>query len=115
VDLFGSEVAAGKSLGTDLAKGKLTLPMLLLLERVGAAERARLQALVQEWHPEAFSKVVRLLHRHQTLEASCQSVGQYLDAARQALAPLPDSISRGALLGLTDYLQQQTDGLADRN
>src|SRR5438105_2422371 len=33
VDLFGSEAAAGKSLGTDLAKGKLTLPVLLLWER----------------------------------------------------------------------------------
>src|SRR5476649_492400 len=29
VDLFGSETAAGKSLGTDLAKGKLTWPVLL--------------------------------------------------------------------------------------
>ena len=30
VDLFGSEAAAGKSLGTDLAKGKLTVPVLAL-------------------------------------------------------------------------------------
>src|SRR5215471_15165411 len=29
LDLFGSETVAGKSLGTDLAKGKLTLPVLL--------------------------------------------------------------------------------------
>ena len=40
VDLFGSEAAAGKSLGTDLAKGKLTLPVLLLWERATAADRA---------------------------------------------------------------------------
>ena len=33
MDLFGSEAAAGKSLGTDLAKGKLTLPVLLVWER----------------------------------------------------------------------------------
>src|SRR3954470_537482 len=32
VDLFGSERSAGKSLGTDLAKGKLTLPVLLAWE-----------------------------------------------------------------------------------
>src|SRR5438552_5233684 len=49
VDLFGSEAAAGKSLGTDLAKGKLTLPVLLLWERAGAADRANLQELVQVW------------------------------------------------------------------
>ncbi len=39
VDLFGSEAVAGKSLGTDLAKGKLTLPILLLLERADEADR----------------------------------------------------------------------------
>src|SRR6516164_2108352 len=47
VDLFGSEALAGKSLGTDLAKGKLTLPVLLLWERADAAERERIKTLVQ--------------------------------------------------------------------
>jgi octaprenyl-diphosphate synthase len=49
VDLFGSEAIAGKSLGSDLAKGKLTLPMLLLWERVSPADRARLKALILDW------------------------------------------------------------------
>src|SRR3954468_350006 len=42
VDLFGSEAVVGKSLGTDLAKGKLTLPLLLLWQRADAGEKARL-------------------------------------------------------------------------
>src|SRR5882724_4014892 len=49
VDLFGSEAAAGKSLGTDLAKGKLTLPVLVVWERADARDRARIQELVQNW------------------------------------------------------------------
>src|SRR6266850_494318 len=47
VDLFGLEAVAGKSLGTDLAKGKLTLPVLLLWERADAPDRLRIQELVQ--------------------------------------------------------------------
>src|SRR2546430_16156409 len=43
VDLFGSELTAGKSLGTDLAKGKLTLPVLLAWERADAKDRATLR------------------------------------------------------------------------
>jgi geranylgeranyl pyrophosphate synthase len=43
VDLFGTEASAGKSLGTDLAKGKLTWPVLLAWERANAADRARLE------------------------------------------------------------------------
>src|SRR5689334_918164 len=49
VDLFGSEASAGKSLGTDLAKGKLTLPVLLVWERADAKDRSRLQELIQSW------------------------------------------------------------------
>src|SRR5262249_19131256 len=51
LDLFGSEVATGKSLGTDLAKGKLTLPILLLIERASTVERTRLENLMQDWKP----------------------------------------------------------------
>lgn len=112
LDLFGTEAAAGKSLGTDLAKGKLTLPMLLLLERVDAGQRTRLQALVQAWRPAAWPKVIKLLRRYQTLEASCQAIGRYLAAARQALTVLPDSESRAALCRLTACLQQQAEALA---
>ena len=46
VDLFGSEAAAGKSLGTDLAKGKLTLAGAAAL---GTRGRARSGAGRRNW------------------------------------------------------------------
>jgi octaprenyl-diphosphate synthase len=115
LDLFGSEAAAGKSLGTDLAKGKLTLPMLILLECVGPGERARIRSLVQHWKPEAFPQLLTLLHHHQTLQGSRQALQQYLQSARRTLMILPESESRTALSGLADYLHQQTDALVDRD
>ena len=39
VDLFASESEIGKTLGTDLANGKFTLPLLILLESMEAGER----------------------------------------------------------------------------
>src|SRR5687768_6293532 len=59
LDLFGSEAKAGKSLGTDLAKGKLTLPMIIAMERATGAERTQFQATVQDWRPENFGRVVQ--------------------------------------------------------
>src|ERR1035441_4361619 len=61
VDLFGSEAAAGKSLGTDLAKGKLTLPMLLLWERANAKDRACLQEMVEGWQANSMTRLGALL------------------------------------------------------
>ncbi|HWA25617.1 MAG TPA: polyprenyl synthetase family protein [Lacunisphaera sp.] len=40
VDFLGEEQQIGKTLGTDLATGKLTLPLMLLLERLSPEERA---------------------------------------------------------------------------
>jgi octaprenyl-diphosphate synthase len=111
VDLFGSETTAGKSLGTDLTKGKLTLPVLLLWERANGVDRARLEALVQDCRNGALSEVGALLSKYETLAPSLKSVHSYLETARQALGELPESRGRESLLGLTDHLALQTDAL----
>jgi geranylgeranyl pyrophosphate synthase len=56
--------------------------------------------------------VNELLARHETLEPSLAVVGQYLEAARGALKGLPESGGRAGLLGLAEFLAQQTDDLA---
>jgi octaprenyl-diphosphate synthase len=111
VDLFGSEAAAGKSLGTDLAKGKLTLPVLLLWERADASDRARLQELVQLWQSSSIKHMAELLLKYDTLGSSLESIHQYLEKARQLLRVFPASHGRAGLSGLTDYLARQTDAL----
>jgi octaprenyl-diphosphate synthase len=109
--LFGSEAAAGKSLGTDLAKGKLTLPVLLLWERANAADRGLLRELVQEWKPGSMRRIAKLLAKYTTLTASLEIISQYLGRARQFLQVLPVSSGRSGLSSLTEYLAQQTDAL----
>ena len=46
VDLAGDEAVAGKTLGSDLRKGKLTLPILHLLQNADDAERQRLSEII---------------------------------------------------------------------
>jgi octaprenyl-diphosphate synthase len=111
VDLFGSEAAAGKSLGTDLAKGKLTLPVLLAWERADGNDRRRLQELVQDWNAVSLKRMNELLVRYETLESSLGIMQQYLQTARDLLRGLPGSNGRSGLLGLTDYLGRQSAAL----
>jgi len=111
LDLFGSETAAGKSLGTDLATGKLTLPMLLVLERAHAGEREQLEKWVKQWEPACFSRVLGLLDKYDTRSESLEVIHQYLEKARQSLSVLPPSESRTGLTGLTHYLACQTNAL----
>ncbi|MDB6020462.1 MAG: Polyprenyl synthetase [Pedosphaera sp.] len=111
LDLFGSEVVAGKSLGTDLAKGKLTLPVLRFWQRADAAEKLRMQELIQNWETRSFEPVLKMLSKHETLAESSEMIHQYLKRARQSLQCLPESANRASLIGLTEYLDRQTDNL----
>src|SRR6266516_21704 len=94
LDLFGCEASVGKSLGTDLATGKLTLPVLVALERAGAADRAKLEKLIKRWDDGHFAQVIELLEKYDALDESRGVVHQFLEAARLVLAPLPKTESR---------------------
>jgi octaprenyl-diphosphate synthase len=113
IDLFGSEASEGKSLGTDLAKGKLTLPILLVWERADAKDRSRLQELVQRWETGSIEQISDLLLKYGALNASIKIVHQYLEQSRRILRTLPASTGRTSLLGLTEFLAHQTDALGD--
>ncbi len=108
VDLFGTEAQAGKSLGTDLEKGKLTWPLLLAWERATAEDRSRLEDMIAKWQPAHFSEVNRLLVKYATFQPSLEIIFKYLEESRTILQDLPESSGRAGLLGLTNFLAQQT-------
>ena len=111
LDLFGSEAVVGKSLGTDLAKGKLTLPLLLALEDATPSVRSNIESMVRDWSPDRFGALLKILRDHRTLERSQAEVHQHLQLARENLEVLPRTESRTGLAGLTEYLEAQTTSL----
>jgi octaprenyl-diphosphate synthase len=112
LDLFGSEAQAGKSLGTDLAKGKLTLPILLALERTPAVDREKLTTILGEWKPRQISELLSILGGLQVAEECRASVHQLLQTAKAKLIALPESDSRLGLECLSDYVAHQTELLS---
>lgn len=107
LDLFGTEAKAGKSLGTDLVKGKMTLPLLVLRERASEADRAELQRLLASWQPDSLPRISALLRQYDALKPSRETINQYLDSARRSVAGLSSSSGQQTLTQLTDYLEQQ--------
>jgi octaprenyl-diphosphate synthase len=111
LDLFGSEAVVGKSLGTDLASGKLTLPVLVALENASPEDQRELSEYIQNWDPPSLARVLELLERYDA-QADARAVTEsYLEEARRAVMPLPESVSRAALLYLTEFLAKQCDSL----
>jgi len=112
LDLYGAESAAGKSLGTDLASGKVTLPLIMGLDHSSTDDRARLIGWLEDWKPEFFPQVRNLLDRHQALDRSRAVIGKILNDSDMALSILKTGPQVDALHALNRFLARQTDLLA---
>jgi len=108
VDVFGTERTAGKSLGTDLAKGKLTLPVLVLLEGKGATRDA-VAEMIERWNTNSFPRLMSLLRQDGALGQCREVICEHLQVAKNCTRSLPDTESRAGLLGLCDTLTRQTE------
>jgi octaprenyl-diphosphate synthase len=111
LDIFGSEAKAGKSLGTDLINGKLTLPVLIALEKSGGERAVRLRELLNTWTSERAAEMLRLLAEADALGESRLVIAEFLTSAIEALDGLPRSIARASLKDLCAFLAQQTQNL----
>jgi octaprenyl-diphosphate synthase len=111
LDIAGTEAETGKTLGTDLRKGKLTLPILTLLESASAFDRERCCALVLEGK---LKEVTELLQSSPTDGALSESIGtasEWIREAQAELAPLPANRYVDSLFGLGEALQELLEQL----
>jgi len=111
VDLAGSENVTGKTLGTDLRKGKFTLPVLIFLRSASEFERERCCQLVLE---ERVEEMIELLKNGATNGALNESVAAGTELIRDAQRTL-DGVVRNpysdALFSLGDTLCGMFDQL----
>lgn len=103
-DLLGEEARLGKSLGTDLEHGQMTLPLITLRERVDAATRRQVVELLRH-HGNGATQQLRALALAHDVAAPCFAMARRLaDDAKTALRAVPASEARHGLLELTDYI-----------
>ena len=111
LDLAGSESATGKTLGTDLRKGKFTLPVLIFLRSASEFERERCCRLVLE---EQVEEMIELLKNGATDGALNESIAAGCDLIREAQGTLDGIASNpyaDALFSLGDTLCDMFDQL----
>ena len=111
VDLAGSESATGKTLGTDLRKGKFTMPVLIFLRSASEFERERCCQLVLE---ERVEEMIALLKNGASNGALNESIDAGSDLIRDAQSTLDGIASNpyaDALISLGDALCEMFDQL----
>jgi octaprenyl-diphosphate synthase len=100
LDLVGTEGATGKTVGTDLAKGKLTLPLLHILATATDAERDRLHTTILHGTEESRTELLAQVVERGGLKNAVRRVQSYLDQAIASLQILPKSPYRDTLEGI---------------
>jgi len=111
LDLYGEEEQAGKSLGTDMACGKLTLPVLILLERGGEKIRQKLEKKLERWVPEDREELRSWLKEWEVGPATFAMIESYCDKAAHALSVVPDGEGKEALERVAGYLTSRARAL----
>ena len=106
LDYTGDPVKTGKPLCGDLREGKMTLPLIVALRDVSAAERADLLRILEE--PEALTEtemaaVRAAIERHDGFQRTAAAARRYVALAQEALLALPPSEYRDSLHALADY------------
>ncbi len=104
VDLIGTEDEIGKTLGTDLEKGKLTLPMLTLLENATDDQRQKLNKRIIEQQALDFEVLVGIADYAGAIEGALDTAAEMLKEARADLTCLNDNKYTTGLMDITAYL-----------
>ena len=104
LDIWGEESASGKSLGTDVGKQKLTLPLIRLLATAPPATASAVRRLLDEANPENRHELRPYLERSGALEYAWERAWHYARLATDALDVLPESSARTTLHNLATYV-----------
>jgi octaprenyl-diphosphate synthase len=106
LDLTGTVQSLGKPVASDLREGKITLPVIALMNRGEPAVRALITDVVQTrtLTPERWEEVSALLAKHRTIDYAYDRAVQLANEAKAHLQAFPPSDERAALAALPDYV-----------
>ncbi len=106
LDYIGDETETGKNRGTDLKEGKITIPILLLLELVESDVKEKIGKIIlsENIAIEDFDYIRDLIAEHSIDKMVSQMVLDNMNEAINALSTIKDTDYKKALIALANLL-----------
>ena len=106
LDFTADAKTLGKPVASDLREGKVTLPLIYLLERKDPDARAKITAVLQDGDFSRVSseEIVSLVRENGTLERTRDLAKHYGERARAELSGFPEGLARRAMESFPDLI-----------
>jgi len=106
LDFTSSEEILGKPIGNDLREGKVTLPLIYLLQRCDREEAQKVKSVLEEggFSSPRFSEILELIDRYNTLRAAREKAQEFAQKAKRYLETFPETPYKDALRSLPDFM-----------
>lgn len=109
LDYDGDAAEMGKNLGDDLREGKVTLPLIIAMQRGTPEQRALLQNVIQTGAADRLADVVTIIRQTGALQATRSAAAAQAQLALDAATQLPDnSYTKGLLQLAAQLLDRRT-------
>jgi octaprenyl-diphosphate synthase len=106
LDIAGSESVTGKTLGTDLRKGKFTLPVLIFLRSASEFERERCSSLILNGDCEEVTSMLKAGSANGALDESILAGNDLIGQAQRGIEPLTSNVHVEGLFALGEVLRE---------
>jgi octaprenyl-diphosphate synthase len=104
LDIVGDAGTVGKTLGIDIEKGKLTLPMIHFLANAPAEHQALLRSLLASRDSDKVEKIRNLIIPSRSIDYAKQRARKLIDRAQSAITDLADSEPKRVLQTMADFV-----------
>jgi len=100
LDYSGDTSSLGKNVGDDLREGKATLPLLIAMERSPESDREFIRNAIVNGEVDGLPRIIEIVRANGALEETRRAARAEATSAREAIAALPSSLAKEALLEL---------------
>ena len=109
LDFIGTEGKMGKSMGSDLLEGKLTLPLIYAMSAANKrdVERIKNSFRLRQINSNDVNEIKNIVKRHRAIDYSLRKAEKYRDISKNQLKSLKDSEYRDALNLFADYVVER--------
>ncbi|HEY9148273.1 MAG TPA: octaprenyl diphosphate synthase [Gammaproteobacteria bacterium] len=108
LDYSSSSEDLGKNIGDDLAEGKPTLPLLRVISHGSSEEAALVREALEQGGRDRIDEIKSAIESVGAIAYTSRAAQMEADKAIQALAPLPDSPYKEALVSLANFAVQRS-------